>query len=119
MSAIRRPRANFRGVFTTNVPTANNDKTADTLNESEVKVGNPLNKSPDEVYREWMMQTFAVNGQTLLNSYFNYFGDSGLSLSASNMPYPDTIIMSSVLPGGQTHLYQQSTDVFLGGRVEL
>jgi hypothetical protein len=119
MSAIRRPRANFRGVFTTNVPTANNDKTAETLDESRVRVGNPLNKSPDQVYREWMMQTYTANGQTLLNSYFNYFGDSGLSFAARNMPYPDTIIMSSVLSGGQTYVYQKSPDTFLGGRVEL
>jgi hypothetical protein len=125
MSAIRRPRASFRGVFTTNVPTANNDKTADTLDEQNIKVVNPFNEQPDGAFRVWMMQTFAYEpepGQEvrLLNSYFNYFGDSGMSFTASkaaNMPYENTVMISSVLPGGET--YQQGQDTFLGGQVEL
>ena len=56
MSFLMRPRAHFKGVFTANVPTANNDKVSMTLDEASVKAWNPQNLT-DEEYRLWMMQT--------------------------------------------------------------
>lgn len=119
MSVIQRPRANFRGVFTTNVPTANNDKVSYTLDEPDIEVVNPNNLT-DAQYRVWMMQTKTVQNTRWLNSYFNYFGDAGLNFQAASsagMPYVSTVMQTSVLPGGQT--LSQGQDMFLSGRVEL
>jgi hypothetical protein len=135
MSAFQRPRASFCGVFTTNTPTANNDKNSITMDEENARLLNPPNavtppydpKTPlnDDIYRRLMMQLSAdsfnpPNPAPVLNSYFNYFGDSSMSFEAdpaAGMPYSSTLMTSSVLRGGR-ELYP-SGDVFLTGQVKL
>jgi hypothetical protein len=119
-----RPRAHFKGVFTANVPTANNDKVSMTIDEANVAPWNPLNRS-DPAFRLWMMETKEVQNPDKsktewLNSYFNYFGDSGMTFTA---PRPDgsgtatTAMTSSILPDGT--ILKPAQDVFLRGKVAL
>ena len=120
MSFLMRPRAHFKGVFTANVPTANNDKVSMTLDEASVKAWNPQNLT-DEEYRLWMMQTRNVQNpaSVWLNSYFNYFGDSGMTFtSAGTSGSTNTTAMtSSILPDGTILMPEQ--DKFLLGKVSL
>jgi hypothetical protein len=122
VSFLSRPRAHFKGVYTANVPTANNDKVSMTLDEPNVE---PFPRSlTDEEYRLWMMQTKTVenpNGSSTvwLNGYFNYFGDSGMSFNATNAPNgtSSTKMTSSMLPNGT--ILTPDRDVFLQGNVYL
>src|ERR1700749_1565615 len=78
-----RPRANFKGRFTVNAPTANNDKVSITIDEANVQPWNPQNLT-DEQFRESMMQSKTVGGIEWLNGYYNYFGDNGMRFSATD-----------------------------------
>lgn len=120
MSVLAYPRANFRGVFTANTPSANNDKVSFVLDEANIAIENPENKELPEEYRKWMMQTKNINGERWLNSYFNYFGDGGMTFDANEaagMPYSNTMMTSSLL--GNNESYNSETDPFLQGKVQL
>jgi hypothetical protein len=113
-----RPRANFKGRFTVNVPTANNDKVSLTVDAANVQPWNPQNLT-DEQFRESMMQSKTVGGIEWLNGYYNYFGDNGMRFDAtdtSGNPIP-SIMTSSTLPDGTSPTPSQ--DPFLTGQVEL
>jgi hypothetical protein len=122
VSFLKRPRAHFKGVYTANVPTANNDKVSMTLDEPNVE---PFPRPfTDAQYRLWMMQTKTVanpnGGSTVwLNSYFNYFGDSGMSFKATNAPNgsASTRMTSSMLVDGT--ILTPNQDLFLQGNVYL
>jgi hypothetical protein len=120
MSFLMRPRAHFKGVFTANVPTANNDKVSMTLDEANVKPWNPQNLT-DEEFRLWMMQSKDVTSppSIWLNSYFNYFGDSGMTFTAASPSggTNTTAMTSSILRDGTILTPRQ--DDFLLGKVSL
>ena len=117
-----RPRAHFKGVFTANVPTANNDKVSMTIDEANVAPWNPQNLT-DPAFRQWMMETKEVQNPDKsktdwLNSYFNYFGDSGMTFTASGTSGTATTAMtSSILPDGT--ILKPPQDIFLQGKVAL
>jgi hypothetical protein len=122
VSFLMRPRAHFKGVFTANVPTANNDKVSMTIDEPNVEPWNPQNRT-DQEYRLWMMQTKDVqnsdNTTPWLNSYFNYFGDSGMTFTAagSSGGTTTTAMTTGIVPDGT--IYSPQEDVFLRGKVAL
>jgi hypothetical protein len=117
-----RPRAHFKGRFTVNPPTANNDKVSLTIDEPNVQPYNPQNLTDDE-FRVWMMQTKTVgdndNKTVWLNGYYNYFGDHGMRFSASDASGNKipSVMTSSTLPDGTVCTPEQ--DPFLTGQVEL
>jgi hypothetical protein len=117
-----RPRAHFKGRFTVNPPTANNDKVSLTIDEPNVQPYNPQNLT-DEDFRVWMMQTKTVGEKekatVWLNGYYNYFGDHGMRFSATDTSRNEipSVMTSSTLPDGTVCTPQQ--DPFLTGRVEL
>ena len=122
MSYLMRPRAHFNGVYTVNVPTANNNKVSMTIDEPNVAAW-PRTLTDDE-YRLFMMGTKNVENPdhsftTWLNSYFNYFGDSAMSFTAtgSNGEQQTTQMTTGITPDGT--IYQPSGDLFLTGQVSL
>jgi len=115
-----RPRAHFKGWFTVNVPTANNDKVSMTIDEASVEPMVPANWT-DEEFRLWMMQAKQGMGNAVwLNSYYNYFGDHSMRFLApgagGNPPIP-SVMTSSTLSDGT--VCTGADDPFLNGRVEL
>jgi hypothetical protein len=122
VSVLTRPRAHFKGVYTTNVPTANNDKVSMTIDEPNVRpFPRPLT---DDEYRLWMMQTKTVQNPNdtstvWLNGYFNYFGDCGMAFAATDASgtTTNTALTSSTLPDGT--ILTPDQDVFLKGKVYL
>jgi hypothetical protein len=124
VSYLMRPRAHFKGRFTVNPPTANNDKVSLTIDEPNVQPYNPQNLT-DEQFRVWMMQTKTVSvpgkGDTVwLNGYYNYFGDHGMRFSATDAAAGTeipSVMTSSTLPDGTVCTPEQ--DPFLTGQVEL
>jgi hypothetical protein len=124
MSTLQRPRAHFKGVYTANVPTANNDKVSMTIDEAHVEPLGPGSMT-DAQYREWAMQTKNVanpggtSTTAWLNSYFNYFGDSAMSFAAVDAAgrATSTTMTTSTLPDGT--VVTPGKDVFLTGQVQL
>ena len=123
MSYLMRPRAHFKGVFTANVPTANNDKVSMALDEPNVQPWNPQNLT-DAAFRAWMMQTRDITppggtSTTWLNSYFNYFGDCAMTFNSRDGSGTTTrsAMTSGIVPDGT--IYQPGQDPFLSGYVEL
>lgn len=113
-----RPRAHFKGRFTVNVPTANNDKVSMTMNEAIVEPVVPNNLT-DEQFRQWMMNAKEGMNPVWLNSYYNYFGDHSMRFiapGAAGTTIP-SVMTSSTLPDGTVCTGAQ--DPFLTGRVEL
>lgn len=122
MSYLMRPRAHFKGRFTVNPPTANNDKVSLTIDEPNVQPYNPQSLT-DEEFRIWMMQTKIVsaggNDAVWLNGYYNYFGDHGMRFSAtdpSGNEIPSVMTSSTLLDGT---VCTPEKDPFLTGRVQL
>jgi hypothetical protein len=122
VSYLMRPRAHFKGRFTVNPPTANNDKVSLTIDESNVQPYNPQSLT-DEQFRVWMMQTKTVGEKekatVWLNGYYNYFGDHGMRFSATDASGKEipSVMTSSTLRDGTVCTPAQ--DLFLSGRVEL
>ena len=123
MSYLMRPRAHFKGRFTVNPPTANNDRVSLTIDEANVRPEVPQNWT-DEQFRVWMMQTKTVSEAgkdttVWLNGYYNYFGDHGMRFSAidaSGNEIPSVMTSSALLDGT---VCTPDQDPFLTGRVEL
>jgi len=118
-----RPRAHFKGVYTANVPTANNDKVSMMIDEARVAPSNPRNLS-DDAFRLWAMQAKNVQnpGDTTtawLNSYFNYFGDGAMTFDSRDASGQTTVteMTSSTLVDGT--VLSPAEDVFLTGTVQL
>jgi len=126
MGILQRPRAAFKGVFTVNPPTANNDKVGMTINQDTIEVNQPDTPPPlnDAELRLWMMKTRDVqnpdgSSTIWLNSYYNYFGDGSFAFSAPNGDGTNrrTSMTSGTLSNG--NILTPGQDSFLNGTVEI
>lgn len=118
MSCLMRPRAHFKGRFTVNVPTANNDKVSLTIDEANVAPVVPQNYT-DEQFRQWMMQAKEGATPVWLNSYYNYFGDHSMRFTgpgAQAEAIPSVMTTSTLLSG---QVCSGADDPFLTGQVQL
>lgn len=123
MSYLYRPRVNFKGVYTTNVSTANNDKVRDFVDQNAVTIKTTYGMSDDE-FRAWLTRTVNDSkGTVWLNGYFNYFGDHafGWERRIPGVQTPasmQTLVQSAQLPNN-VNIDSSAVDPFIDAKVSL
>ena len=107
MTHLHRPRIHFRGKFSTNVCTANNDDIVHVCDTANVTIDTDGMSDPEFI--EWMKQQVSASRATPRSSW-NYYGDFSVE-------FRDVRVTSVELPGQDTH--STSGDSIIGQPVSL
>lgn len=113
MSILAPPRLHFRGTFTTNVDTANNDDIVQVIDDVAMQVDTA--GMSDEDFIRWMEGTITSGGpqpREIIRASWNYYGTNGCGFEQCAITSVDLPDGRRVISPGEEPLI--GADVFLG-----